>query len=216
MIMFHLFLVLMIQIIELNIYIKYYLNIIIMIKLYDNKLKKIIKTNINLDTKKKLINNEYRILTKKEDKNYDINKIKKLISNDDNYLPLYDIKNNKFYYIYKKDVFYLIKDYSFRPINDSLRNIIKDKINKDILNIFDFDILEKLLLKFVYYNTKSIGEEFTIIKNPAYIKLLDINPFLKKSSIINTALNIGILKIKNLPIDDKKLKSIYNKIYKIF
>ena len=181
---------------------------------YDLKLKKKIKLKIDLQTKKKILNNEIRILYKKEVKDYKnyLNKIRKDLSNDDKNLPLYDYSNNKFFLINKEDVFYFIKKYYFRPLNKELESLI----DNDIIKSFDYDILDKLLVKFIYYNTKDIGEDITLFKNPAYIKYLDNKPFLKKSSIINTGLNLGKIKIKDLPLDRTNLLNIYNKVKTYF
>lgn len=215
--------------------------------LYDIlKNKKINVDSIDINIKNKIINYEVRPLTTKEygltsksqslktsirkKSNYNqyLNEFKSVLSKDDNILPLYDINNNKIFLIKKKDIYYLIDSYKFRPLNDKLIIfIINNKLDEnhiiDIINLFDFDILEELLLRFIFYNTKEIGEDLTYLLNPAYIKFLDINPYLKRSSIINIALNVGIIKHNQITADsafgsqslenyDNKIDDLYNKI----
>lgn len=201
-------------------------------QLYDIiKKKKINVDSIDLNVKNDIINNKLRPLSNKEYKsikktvlnknNYNkyINEIKSKLSNDNNIIPLYDINNNKIFLNNKKDVYYLIKKYKFRPLNIKLIKFIKDnELNNNnnniinIINLFDFDILEKLLLKFIFYNTKEIGKDLTYLLNPAYIKFLNINPFLKRSSIINVALNVGIIKHEQIKSFKNKVDELYSKI----
>ena len=196
-------------------------------RLYDITKKKIIKTDITDDTKDKIIKNELRILTEKEignKKKYEeyIFKVKYLISHDDNKLPLYDITNKMFFYVKSYNIFYMIKELSFRPLNKELEVFLNKneefKSTKllEIMKNYNYRVLEKLLLKFIYYETKDIGANVTYHKNPAHVKFMNIRPFLKKSSIINTALNIGIIKVKDLPLSSQKLEEIYSKIKHVF
>ena len=137
--------------------------------LYDIlKNKKINVDSIDINIKNKIINYEVRPLTTKEygltsksqslktsirkKSNYNqyLNEFKSVLSKDDNILPLYDINNNKIFLIKKKDIYYLIDSYKFRPLNDKLIIfIINNKLDEnhiiDIINLFDFDILEELI-----------------------------------------------------------------------
>ena len=189
--------------------------------LYDFIKKKQIKIDLfDLNIKKKIINQKLRPLNKNEKKeNFKkyIDDFKLKLSNDDNVIPLYDINNNDIFFIHKNDVYYLIKEYKFRPLNKNLIKFIKDNNlnDKNIINLielFDFEVLEKILLKFIFYNTKDIGEDITYLLNPAYIKFLDINPYLKKSSIINISLNVGIIKTNQIKDYGNKIELLYNKI----
>jgi hypothetical protein len=188
-------------------------------KLYNTANKKVISTKINDDIKIKILSGELRILNKKEygskHEEY-LKKIKYAISYDDEKLPLYDISNKKFFYTEKYNVFYMIKELSFRPMNKELEKFLEDNILLEIMKNYDYDILEKSLLKFIYYDTKDIGANITYFKNPAFIEYLNIRPYLKKSSIVNTALNIGTIKVKNLPLEEKELEIMYNKIKSVF
>ena len=144
-------------------------------------------------------------------------KFKELLSTDDNVIPLYDISNNKLFFVKKKNIYYLIKENYFRPLSEKLIKFIQDNnLNEngiiEIINYFDFHILENILLKFIYYNTKEVAGDLTYLRNPAYINFLNINPYLKKSSITNTALNMQIITIDELPISSTKLYSLYHKI----
>lgn len=181
-------------------------------ELYKSKSnKKINLKKINLDDKIKIINGQYYIknITKE---------LKKELSYDNNYLPLFDIMNTEIKYIHKSDIYKSIKQSHFRVLNQDLINFFNkynyDKYLIDIVKLFDFEVLESLFLKFVFYNSYEIGADITYFKNPAYIKNYDIKPFLKKSSIVNTALNTGLLSVKDLPISNDKLEDIYDKIKK--
>ena len=182
-------------------------------KLYDiNSKKDITLKNISFTDKQKIIDGVLIIKSKL----VNIDKFKEDLSNDQNYLPMFDIINDKIYLIHKNYIFKSIKHNNMRVLNHNLITFFKnnnyDKKLIDIANLFNFDILENLFLNFIYYNSKDIGKDISYLKNPAFIKYADIRPYLKKSSIINTALNTGIIKIKDLPIDENKLDGIYNKI----
>ena len=195
-------------------------------KLYDINSKKILNTKINDSTKIKILNGEVRILTESEygksskPKYTEYKKsVKEEISKDKDKLPLYDITNSKFFYTKRYNVYYMIKELSFRPLNRDLEDFLKKIDDKksykklfDIMQNYDYEILERLLLKFIYYDTKDIGADVTYHKNPAYIEYLYIRPYLKRSSIINTALNISVLKIDDLPLSSERLEKTYNKI----
>ena len=182
--------------------------------LFDIKKKQNITIkSINFNLKLKKLNNEYKIIKLNDD-------FKKEMSNDDNYLPLFDIFTKKISLIYKSKIYKLIIYNSFRPLNNDLVYFFKKNDFNDLIKInklFDFKILEELLLKFTFYDSKEIAADISNIKNPAYIDYLDINPYLKKSSIINTGLNSKKLKINQLPkefytITNEELNKIFLKI----
>ena len=182
--------------------------------LYDIKKKKNIKYDkLELKDKIRFINNE--LTPVKKDVKY-LNNLKNILSNDDNVLPMFDITDENVYFVNKKNVYYLMKDEKFRVLNQDLVDFLESiKFNKEIIKkikYFDFNILDKNLVNFVYYGTKEIGADITYLPNPAYVKHLNISPYLRKSSIINTALNVGLLKTKDLPLNDKKLKFYYDEI----
>jgi hypothetical protein len=178
--------------------------------LYDsNSNKKINLKKINLQDKLKIINGEYYIkdLTKE---------FQKELSYDDEHLPLFDIMTNEIKYVHKSNIYKSIKQSHYRVLNEDLINFLK-KYNYDnslieIVKLFNFDILESIFLRFVFYNSYEIGADISYFKNPAFIKSYDIKPFLKKSSIVNTALNTGIINMKDLPISNNKLEKIYDQI----
>ena len=182
--------------------------------------KKNIEVNYSLSILKKILDGSYRLLNKKEyssNKKYDeyYNNIQNIIYNNDIGLPLYDIGNDKFYVINKEDLLFFIKNNHFRPLDEKLKNILsKDKIK--ILENFDLNLLENKLLNYIYYKNSEVGGDITLLKNPAYIKYFKIKPFLKKTSIINTALNLNVITLKDLPLNNNQLFKLYNKIKNIF
>ena len=181
--------------------------------LYDSKTnKKINLKKINLEHKNKIINGEYYVKNLTKD-------LQKELSYDEEYLPLFDIINNEIKFINKTNIYKSIKQSHYRVLNQDLINFFKkydyDKKLIDIVNLFNFDILESSFLRFVFYNSYEIGADISYFKNPAFIKSYDIKPFLKKSSIVNTALNTSILTLKDLPISNSKLEQTYDKIKNI-
>ena len=181
--------------------------------LYDSKTnKKINLKKIKLEHKNKIINGEYYVKNLTKD-------FQKELSYDEEYLPLFDIINNEIKFIHKTNIYKSIKQSHYRVLNQDLANFFKkynyDKNLIDIIKLFNFDILESLFLRFVFYNSYEIGADISYFKNPAFIKSYDIKPFLKKSSIVNTALNTSILTLKDLPISNDKLEKVYDKIKNI-
>ena len=177
------------------------------------KIKKNIKIDkFDLETKKNIIDETY-IIKNKIDKKF-IN----LFSDDKQYIPLFDLISESIKFVQKDFVYKAIKQNHFRIINNDLIEFLKSNnithLN-DKLKLFDFDIIHKNFLKFIYYDSEEIGADISYFKNPAFIKNLEVKPFLKKSAIINTALNLGLLKPKDLPYN-KDLKTIYDKIKTLF
>lgn len=178
--------------------------------LYESKTnKKINIKKLNFESKNKIINGEYYVTNPSND-------FKKELSYDDEYLPLFDIMSTEIKFIYKTNIYKSIKQSHFRVLNNDLINFLKkynyEKSLIEIINLFNFDILESIFLRFVFYNSYEIGADISYFKNPAFIKSYDIKPFLKKSSIVNTALNTGIINVNDLPISNNKLEEIYDKI----
>lgn len=175
---------------------------------------KFIINNKNYD--KLGFNEKVKILNYGTVKYKNIAEFKKELSNDENYLPLFDIIAKKIRLIFKSRIFNLIKINNFRILNNDLIKFLEDnKFEKkliDLVKLFDFEILNRNLLNFIFYDSEEIYSDVSYLLNPAFIKYLDISPYLKKSSIINTALNINILSLKDLPIDENKIENIYNKI----
>lgn len=179
------------------------------ILLYDTINKKNIKINkFDIETKKKIIDDIYIIKNKIDKKFIDE------FSNDKNYLPLFDIIDESIKFVKKDFVFKAIKQNHYRIINNELINFLKIyNINHllDKIKLFNLDIIHENFLSFIYYDSEEIGSNLSFFRNPAFIKRLDVKPYLKKSAIINTALNIGLLKPKDIPYN-KDLEIIYSKI----
>ena len=179
------------------------------ILLYDNINKKNIKiNNFDIETKKKIINDTYSIKSKVDDQ------FIKLFSDDKNYIPLFDLLNESIKFVKKNFVFRAINQNHYRLINDELIDFLKkNNINHlfEKIKLFDFKIIHQNFLTFIYYESEEIGSNLSFFRNPAFIKSLDVKPYLKKSAIINTALNLGLIKPNNLPYN-KNLEDLYIKI----
>lgn len=179
------------------------------ILLYDTVNKKNIKINkFDIENKKKIIDNIYIIKSKID--NQFINEF----SNDKNYLPLFDLFDESIKFVKKDFVLKAIKQNHYRLINNELINFLKkNNINHlfEKIKLFNLEIIHQNFLIFIYYDSEEIGSDLSFFRNPAFIKKLDVKPYLKKSAIINTALNIGLLKPKDIPYN-KDLETIYSKI----
>lgn len=164
---------------------------------------------ITLEIKKQILNNELKPININND--FKIN-----MSNDDSYIAMFDIVSKNIELVFKSNIYKLLRVNNFRVLNNELITFFKNNnYSKDLINkvlYFDFNVLESLFLRFVYYNSKEVGADISYYLNPAYIPFYNIKPYLKKSSIINTALNTSILKIEELPINDKKLNILYDNI----
>ena len=170
----------------------------------------------NRNVNKLTLNDKVDIINFKNLKYSNLSDLKKELSDDDNYLPLFDLISEKIRLVFKSKIFNLIKNNNFRVLNDKLVTFLKSNGYEqkviDIVNLFDFKILESNLLKFIFYNSEEIYSDVSYLLNPAFIKFLDISPYLKKSSIINTGLNTNIIKLKDLPIKDDRINEIYSKV----
>tara|TARA_Y200000002_G_scaffold382034_1_gene397762 strand:- start:73 stop:2064 length:1992 start_codon:yes stop_codon:yes gene_type:complete len=179
------------------------------ILLYDNINKKNIKiNNFDIETKKKIINDTYSIKSEIDEQ------FIKLFSDDKNYIPLFDLLNESIKFVKKNFVFKAINQNHYRLINDELIDFFKrNNINHlfEKIKLFDLKIIHQNFLTFIYYDSEEIGSNLSFFRNPAFIKSLDVKPYLKKSAIINTALNLGLIKPNNLPYN-KNLEDLYIKI----
>ena len=120
-------------------------------KLYDTNSKKdITLKNISFTDKQKILNGILTIKSKVD------SKLKEELSKDTDYIPMFDIINDKINLIHKDYIFKSIKYHNMRVLNDKLIKFLKDnnydKKLIDIVNLFNFDILEELFLNFIYYN----------------------------------------------------------------
>lgn len=179
------------------------------ILLYDTINKKNIKLNtLDIETKKKIIQDIYIVKSK-------INKeFTQLFSDDLNYIPLFDLISESIKFVQKDFIYKSIKQNHYRIINSDLtkfleRNNITHLDTK--LDLFDFDIIQNNFLFSLYYNSEEIGADISYFRNPAFIKNLEVKPYLKKSAIINTALNTNLIKVSDLPYK-KDLNTLYNNI----
>lgn len=164
-------------------------------------------------------NHKIMILNYADVKFNKIEDLRKEMSVDDIYFPLFDINNNKIRLIKKDNVFNFIKNYNFRVLNEDLINFLdNNKYDKKLIKLidyFDLKILNNYLTNYILYESEEVFKDLSYFLNPAYINNFDISPYLKKSSIINTALNTNKLRVKDLPIKLEKLTNIYSDIKNI-
>jgi len=141
---------------------------------------------------------------------------------------------NKYLYEYllnrKKKISIKVKNIQEKDIEKSLgefknsNNIhyIKAKTNKllmreyrklclmlDFLNSFDLDILNQTYI-YVFYNySNEVGKDITICKKPSFLPhFVHINPYYKRSELINLALNMNLIKPTNIYYDNEKVMQL--------
>lgn len=144
-----------------------------------------------------------------------ISKIKKIISQQQEKIPLYDIFSENLYIVNKFNVYNRVVYQHYRfPTLNFLSRLKAEKKEKQGVNIID--ILEKrkyrkllLLIKFldsfnlsILYNTyitvfylyaNEVGKNITTCRRPSFLPhFTHIKPYYTRSEIINLALNMGI------------------------
>jgi hypothetical protein len=154
--------------------------------------------------------------------NYQSENIKKIISSISTQLPLFDILSQNIYLIPEDQVYYHIKEKHYRlPTLEILEflNTFKSKIesikfkkllskNITFLNNYDFDTLFDTYLHVIYKNSNQIGKNITFCQKPSFLKYSSNNPYYTRSEIINSALNMNLIKSDQTIYDDNKIKSL--------
>lgn len=103
-----------------------------------------------------------------------------------------------------------------QDINKKKRKAKKLNLMIEFLNNFDVDVLFNTYV-YVFYNfSKNVGREITVCKRPSFLPHFEhIQPYYKKSEIINMALNMNLIDKNKADIyDDEQVMELCNKIKK--
>ena len=137
--------------------------------------------------------------------------LQKLISHNEDLIPLYDIFSKNIYLVNGENVFTRVIKFHYRLPNknmvkkllktiesiDSSLTEYKEKLVKNInfIKNFDFDTLERTYYKLFYLSQPKI-QEITSCLKPSFIPFITKKPYYTKTELINMALNM------NIPITD--------------
>jgi len=162
---------------------------------------------------------------KKHNTNFDLIKLKEIISETNTALPLFDIVSQNIYLICANEVFEYVKEKHYRIATEKIFNFLKDNYNKtkstklkhiiekniNFLENYNFDILFNTYLKVIYTNSNQIGKNLTDCKRISFLPYLtniDTSPYYSRSEIINMALNLKLIKPDATFYDNDKLNNL--------
>lgn len=162
------------------------------------------------------------IYNNKHNTNYQLEKIKEIISSISTQIPLFDIQSQNIYLIKEEDVYYYVKEKHYRlptlevleflqVFNSKIESIkFKKLLQKNItfLKNYNFDILFDTYLHVIYKNSNQIGKNITFCQRPSFLQYSLNNPYYTRSEIINSALNLNLIKPDRTIYDDEKIKGL--------
>jgi len=157
--------------------------------------------------------------------NYQLEKIREIISSISTQIPLFDIISYNIYLISEENVYYYVKEKHYRVPNDEILEFLEkiltnidsrgnSKIKKQLLkNItflknYNFDILFNTYLNIIYKNSNQIGKNITFCHRPSFLQYAPFSPYYTRSEIINMALNLNIIKPDMTIYTEDKIKSL--------
>jgi hypothetical protein len=183
--------------------------------LYNKQSNKLEKFKDNEKIIIALFSNKY-ILNQKE-KN--IEKIKKYISRIKELIPLYNIYHNTLFLVKKDELYHYVFNKHYRIPNQQIYNSMKlyntkkDKDNIEFLDNYNLNILEQTYLYLLYYYSDKFGKNITTCARPSFIPyLLTTNPYYTRSELINLALNQNLIKTSDKYYDMDDLLKLCNVI----
>ena len=152
----------------------------------------------------KMIKDIFSLKIKVTDKN------KKILSQYEEYIPMYDIYSQQIYPIYKKNLHYRLIESHYRFITDEIRDWMKkkyddyknDKIkseifkkNLQIIDNYNLYILSDTSYKVLYKYSKSLGLQVSICKRKSFSPYLKhLKPYYTKNELIKLGENMNIIK----------------------
>lgn len=162
---------------------------------------------------------------KKNNTNYQLEKIREIISETSTDLPLFDIISQNIYLIPANQVFYYVKEKHYRIPTEKifffLKNALdkaksvklKHKLEKNVhfLENYNFNTLFNTYLKVIYTNSNQIGRNLTDCRRISflpYLTTLDNSPYYTRSEIINMSLNLNLIKPDLTLYEDSKLDNL--------
>jgi len=182
------------------------------IKYPDNKTKTVSDENI--------LNELYynlAVLDKSKYKTSDFEQAKKLVSQIDTSIPLFDIYSKNLYLIQASNVYSRVIFHHYRLPNRKIISILEstlkkiknsdktnyiEKLTKNInfISNFSFETLEQTYFK-VFYLSQPMTSDLTTCIKPSFIPFITTKPYYTKSELINLGLNM------ELKIDFKTIES---------
>jgi len=162
---------------------------------------------------------EYNKINKTD---FQLEKIKQIISENNTAIPLFDIVSQNIYLINAKQVFEYVRDKNYRVATEKIFNFLNDyykrtnsiklknTIEKNInfLKNYDFDILFNAYLQVIYTNSNQIGKNITECKRISFLPYLSNSPYYARNEIINMALNLKLIKPDMTYYDSEKLNNL--------
>jgi len=169
---------------------------------------------------------KYNTLNKTD---YQLEKIKEIISETSTALPLFDIVSQNIYLIPASQVFFYVKEEHYRIVTEKILNFLKTALNKatsekikhklekniHFLDSYNFDILFNTYLHVIYTNSNQIGKNLTDCRRISFLPYLtniDSSPYYTRSEIINMALNIKLIKPDNTFYTSDKIDNLCNSV----
>jgi hypothetical protein len=193
---------------------------------YSDQLGKIFETTSIEDLILALFDGSYHLLNSNQltDINLtqkDLAKTKKDISEYDIRLPLYDIKSNAIYLIYKENIYPRIFYDKYRFISEHFYLELKSEPNPsdqdkkviDFLSNYDLPELEKTYLK-IFYQSFVLNSYITSCRRPSFKSGLDhIEPYYSSRELYYLAYDWNLIKSKDkLNLSDDEMRSLCKKI----
>lgn len=160
---------------------------------------------------------------------------KQIISKQLDKIPLYDAYTENIYLINRENIYYRVMHQYYRfpekflldeleqkkikiENSNSSDLLILRKLNKlsmmiKFMNYFDLDTLYSTYVQLYYKYSDKAGKELTICKNPSFTQyFFHIKPYLSRTEVINTALNME-MDIKKL-LENDNINEICQRIKK--
>lgn len=137
-----------------------------------------------------------------------IKKVKKILSQSDTLIPLFDIFSKNIYVINAQNVYNRVTNFHYRLPTEKVINRIeltlkkikdkrltpyKEKLMKNVnfMNNFDYNALQKNYFRLFYQSQPSSSELTSCIK-PSFIPFMTMKPYYTRSELINLGLNMNL------------------------
>lgn len=143
-------------------------------------------------------------------------KIKKYISEFEEFIPLYAPIEQKIYLIYRDHVYQRVMYQHYRlpdsklleSTNDFTTELAKNNrsFNQNFMKNYDLKTLEATYIRVFYYYANEVGKNITKCLRPSFVaELPHIRPYYTRSELINLALNMKLIEPDNTYYDIEKI-----------
>lgn len=144
--------------------------------------------------------------SKYNEKEFD--EIRRELSMNDKFMPLYDLYSKNFYIINAENVYNRIVNYHYRLPDEKVLELIKKTIdglkeeemtdykeklikNYQFMKNFDLGVLKKNYYK-MFYTSQPQTREITSCRKPSFIPFITKKPYYTKTELIHMALNMNL------------------------